>query len=36
LPDATVEGSETAIVTVTDGAAYDPGSPAAATVTITG
>jgi len=36
LPDATAEGSETAIVTVTDGAAYDLGSPAAATVTITG
>jgi len=34
--DATVEGSETAIVTVTDGAAYDLGSPATATITITG
>jgi hypothetical protein len=36
LPDATVEGSETVIVTVTDGATYDLGSPATATVTIAG
>lgn len=35
-PDATVEGPETAVVTVTDGAAYDVGSPAMATITITG
>jgi len=36
LPDGTAEGSETVIVTVTDGATYDLGSPATATVTITG
>lgn len=36
LPDATAEGSETVIVTVTDGATYDLGSPATATVTIAG
>lgn len=36
LPDGTVEGPETAIVTVTDGATYDLGSPATATVTIAG
>ena len=36
LPDGTAEGSETAIVTVTDGATYDLGSPATATVTIAG
>ena len=36
LPDATTEGSETVIVTVTDEAAYDLGSPATATVTIAG
>jgi len=36
LSDATAEGSETVIVTVTDGAAYDLGSPATATVTIAG
>ena len=35
-PDATLEGSETAIVTVTDVEAYDLGSPASATITITG
>ena len=36
LLDATAEGTETVIVTVTDGAAYDLGAPAAATITITG
>lgn len=36
LGDATAEGSETVIVTVTDGATYDLGSPVAATVTIAG
>lgn len=36
LPDGTVEGPETVIVTVTDGATYDLGSPATATVTIAG
>ena len=35
-PDATVEGTETAIVTITDEAAYDLGSPVTATVTISG
>ncbi len=34
--DATVEGSETAIVTITDAAGYDLGSPVTATITITG
>ena len=34
--DGTAEGSETVIVTVTDGAAYDVGAPATATVTIAG
>ena len=36
LTDGDAEGSETAIVTVTDGATYDVGAPAAATVTIAG
>jgi hypothetical protein len=36
LPDATAEGSETVVVSITDGAAYDLGSPATATVTIAG
>lgn len=36
LPDTIAEGSETVIVTVTDGAAYDLGAPATATVTIAG
>ncbi|MEO7157394.1 MAG: Calx-beta domain-containing protein [Vicinamibacterales bacterium] len=36
LPDAMVEGPETVIVTVTDAAAYDLGSPVTATITITG
>lgn len=36
LPDGTAEGPETVIVTVTDGASYDLGSPATATVTIAG
>ena len=36
LPDAEAEGAETVSVTVTDGAAYDLGSPATATVTIAG
>ena len=34
--DGVAEGSETVIVTVTDGAAYDVGAPATATVTIAG
>jgi hypothetical protein len=34
--DGTTEGSETVIVTVTDGATYDLGAPATATVTIAG
>jgi Calx-beta domain len=34
--DGTTEGSETVIVTVDDGATYDLGAPAAATVTIAG
>ena len=34
--DGVAEGSETVIVTVTDGAAYDVGAPASATVTIAG
>lgn len=34
LSDGAADGSETVIVTVTDGASYDVGSPAAATVTI--
>ena len=34
--DAAVEGSETAIATITDGADYDLGSPVTATITITG
>lgn len=36
LPDATVEGPETVILTVVDGAGYTAGSPATATVTIAG
>jgi hypothetical protein len=36
LADAIDEGSESVIVTVVDGADYDPGSPATATVTIAG
>lgn len=36
LPDGAAEGSETAIVTVTDGATYDLSSPSTATVTIAG
>ncbi|HEX8031624.1 MAG TPA: Calx-beta domain-containing protein [Vicinamibacterales bacterium] len=36
LTDADAEGSETVIVTVTDGATYDVGAPAMATVTIAG
>lgn len=36
LSDATTEGSETVIVTVDDGATYDLGAPATATVTIAG
>ena len=36
LADATAEGSETVVVTITDGATYDLGSPATATVTIAG
>jgi len=36
VSDATAEGSETVILTVTDGAAYDVGTPAAATITIAG
>ena len=34
--DGVAEGSETVVVTVTDGAAYDVGAPASATVTIAG
>ncbi|HWI20273.1 MAG TPA: Calx-beta domain-containing protein, partial [Vicinamibacterales bacterium] len=34
--DGTTEGSESVIVTVDDGATYDVGAPAAATVTIAG
>ena len=34
IPDGLVEGSETVVVTVTDGVDYDLGSPATATVTI--
>lgn len=34
--DGAAEGSETVIVTVTDGATYDVGAPASATVTIAG
>ena len=34
IVDGMVEGAETVVVTVTDTAAYDPGSPASATVTI--
>ncbi len=34
--DGVAEGSETVIVTVTDGATYDVGAPASATVTIAG
>lgn len=34
--DGTTEGSETVVVTVTDGATYDVGAPATATVTIAG
>jgi hypothetical protein len=33
--DATVESGETVVVTLVDGANYNLGSPAAATVTIT-
>jgi hypothetical protein len=36
LPDGTAEGLETVTVTVTDGATYDVGAPASATVTIAG
>jgi len=36
LPDGQAEGSETVIVTVTDGATYDVGAPALATITIAG
>jgi len=36
LVDAVAEGSESVILTVTDGAAYDLGSPSSATVTIAG
>ncbi len=36
LADASTEGSETVIVTVDDGATYDVGAPASATVTIAG
>jgi large repetitive protein len=36
LPDADAEGSETVIVTVTDGATYDVGAPATATISIAG
>jgi len=35
LADATVEGAESVILTVTDGASYDLGAPASATVMIT-
>jgi len=35
VPDALVEPAETVVVTLTDGAQYDLGSPATATVTIT-
>jgi uncharacterized protein len=34
VDDTTIEGSETATLTLVDGAAYDPGSPSSATVTI--
>ncbi len=36
LPDANVEGLETVVLTVVDGAGYAAGSPATATVTIAG
>ncbi|MEO8679614.1 MAG: DUF5666 domain-containing protein [Vicinamibacterales bacterium] len=36
LADVFVEGAETVIITVVDGAAYDLGSPNAATITIAG
>ncbi len=34
IDDGTPEAAETVVVTVTDAAAYDPGSPSQATVTI--
>jgi hypothetical protein len=36
VPDETVEGAESVVVTLTDGATYDLGSPSTATVTIAG
>jgi hypothetical protein len=36
VPDATPEGSETVVLTITDGAAYDVGAPASAKVTFMG